>query len=137
MQKPYITILVLMGLVLAGCSPPVPIADNPGQYENISVETLQSMLAERQEEFLLINIHNPVVANIPGTDLVIPYHEILQTQDRLPSDKDALIVLYCLNDPTSSKTADFLVSLGYTRIKNLVGGINAWYSAGLPLEMEP
>jgi rhodanese-related sulfurtransferase len=137
MRKLLIYMLVLIGLVLAGCSPPVPIADNPGHFENISVETLQSMLAERQEEFLLINLHNPVAANIPGTDLVIPYHEILQTQDQLPSDKDAVIVLYCLNDPTSSKAAAFLVSLGYTRIKNLVGGINAWYRAGLPLEMEP
>jgi rhodanese-related sulfurtransferase len=102
-----------------------------GQYRDIVVPELQAMLAE--EDFVLVNVHIPFAGNIPETDESIPFNEIESNLDRLPTDKDARIVLYCRTGPMSEIAATELVRLGFTNVYNLVGGFMAWSTAGLPL----
>lgn len=103
-----------------------------GEYTNISVADLQSLLENK--DFLFINVHVPFAGDIPNTDLSIPFDQIQQNVDKLPEDKDAKIVIYCRSGSMSSVSATALVKLGYTNIWNLEGGFNAWEQAGLPLE---
>lgn len=103
-----------------------------GTYTDVSVTELQAMLENK--DFLFINVHIPFEGNIPATDLSIPYNEIDQSLDQLPTNKDAKIVLYCRSDRMSRIAAERLVELGYTNIWNLDGGFNAWENSGLPLE---
>ncbi len=135
MKKIMVSILFL--IILAGCASPDKVEVNNGSYENISVERLKTMMDERRDSFLLINTHIPFEGNIPTTDLSIPYNEITENLDKLPNNKDAEIVLYCRNDPMSHSAAVDLVEQGYTNVKNLEGGFNAWSDAGLPLVREP
>ncbi len=103
-----------------------------GEYTNISVADLQSLLENK--DFLFINVHVPFAGNIPNTDLSIPFDQIQQNVDKLPEDKDAKIVIYCRSGSMSSVSATELVKLGYTNIWNLEGGFNSWEQAGLQLE---
>lgn len=137
-MKKYILITVLVfAFALAGCAAPADSQqDGPG-YTNIDVETLENMIDERRETFLLVNTHIPFEGNIPDTDMTIPFNEITENLDKLPDDKDAEIVLYCRSDNMSHDAAADLVEAGYTNVKNLVGGFNAWKDAGLPMEMNP
>ena len=136
MKKLLLTLLSLAAL-LAACTAAAPGEADENAYANISVETLKTMLDERPESFLLVNTHVPFEGDIPGTDLSIPYNEILDNLDQLPQDKDAEIVLYCRSDSMSRAAAADLVQAGYTQIINVTGGFNAWQAAGYALETAP
>ena len=63
------------------------------------------------------------LANINGS-VLIPLGEIPQSLDRL--DKDAEIVCYCHHGIRSADAMSFLLQHGFSNVKNLVGGIDAW-----------
>ncbi len=126
--------LLLMLAILSACAPTPATEVAAAIYTNITVETLQTMLDERPDSFLLVNVHIPYQGDIPGTDLSIPYNEIESHLDQLPEDKNAEIVLYCRSDSMSHTASEELAEMGYSNVKNLIGGFNAWTAAGLPLE---
>ena len=134
MKKVSFFLLVVM--LLAGCqSSPVTgetVTVAGGSYQNASVADLQSML--KNKDFVFVNVHIPFAGNIPNTDLSIPYDEIEQNLSQLPADKNAKIVLYCRSGRMSEIAAEKLVSLGYTNVWNVTGGMVDWEQAGLELE---
>jgi rhodanese-related sulfurtransferase len=107
----------------------VPV-EGGGSYTDVSAVGLAAMLDDK--DFPLINVHIPYEGEIEGTDLV-PFDEIEQNLDKLPADKDAQIVLYCRSGSMSGKAARELVSLGFTDVWNVDGGMIAWKQAGYPL----
>ena len=128
--------ILLIVVILAGCqSKPVtgsPVSVDGGSYKNVSPDELNSMLKDK--DFAFINVHIPFAGNIAGTDLSIPYDEIEQNLSQLPSDKTAKIVLYCRSGRMSQIAAEKLVSLGYSNIWNLEGGMVGWEQAGYTME---
>lgn len=110
----------------------VEVAD--GSYKNINPSELNTML--RDKDFVFINVHIPFAGNIANTDLSIPYDQISATENlaKLPMGKDAKIVLYCRSGRMSAISAEELVSLGYTNIWNLDGGMDAWEQTGYGIE---
>jgi len=93
--------------------------------DDISVETLQQMRAARQD-FVLVDVRNPdevAICEIPGS-VKLPLPELPQRFKELPADK--LIVLHCKMGGRSARALQFLRSQGYTQLKNVAGGINAW-----------
>jgi len=103
-----------------------------GAYWSISVADLQAMRASDRDT-RLVNVHVPFQGDIAGTDVSIPFNEIGDHLDQLPSDKDAPVALYCRSGPMSVRAATTLAGLGYTKVYSLAGGFNAWATAGLPM----
>ena len=129
-------LIFLIAIVLVGCqSKPITgetVSVTNGSYQNVTPTQLQTMLKDK--DFVLVNVHIPFAGNIPVTDLSIPYDEIQQNLTQLPPDKNAKVVLYCSSGRMSQIAAEELVSLGYTDIWNLDGGMAAWQQAGFELE---
>ena len=71
--------------------------------------------------------HLPKAVNIPLADLGA-------SVARLPQDKDAPILAVCDRGNISANGMLYLKSLGYSRVKTLSGGTNAWVAEGLPTE---
>lgn len=100
-------------------------------YANVTPQQLYSMLEKK--DFLLINVHIPYEGEIERTDLFIPYNEIERNLDKLPGNKNAGIVVYCMSDRMSNIAARKLLDLGYTDVSNLKGGMIAWRQSGYKL----
>ena len=129
-------LIFLIAIVLVGCqSKPITgetVSVTNGSYQNVTPTQLQTMLKDK--DFVLVNVHIPFAGNIPVTDLSIPYDEVQQNLTQLPPDKSAKVVLYCSSGRMSQIAAEELVSLGYTDIWNLDGGMAAWQQAEFELE---
>jgi rhodanese-related sulfurtransferase len=116
-------------------SQPIPgqkVAVAGGEYTNLAVKELQEMM--QSKDFVFVNVHIPFEGRIANTDLEIPYNEIDQKLGQLPAEKDARIVLYCRSGHMSKIAAETLVSLGYTNVASLDGGMLAWEQSGQTIE---
>lgn len=136
MKKGFI--ILLLAAALAACQSEIVTGErinvNGGSYQSIAPSELNAMF--KNKDFVFINVHVPVAGNIPETDLSISYDQIRApvNLDRLPADKAAKIVLYCRSGRMSEIAAAELVSLGYTNVWNLAGGMVEWERAGHELE---
>ena len=99
-------------------------------YKNMTVDELNEQL--KNKNFVLVDVHIPEQKHIDGTDAFIPYDEVENQLDKLPSDKNAKIVLYCRTGRMSEIAAEKLAEKGYTNVYNVVGGIVEWMKKGYP-----
>ena len=142
MSKSYSTLIILsiFGLVvLSGCisqpeqkATPIVTEEPVKGYRDITAPELEAMMS--QENIFLVDTHIPEQRHIKGTYEVIPFNEIKANLDRLPSDKNAKIVVYCRSGSMSAGASKTLVELGYTDVNNLLGGANGWMKQGFEFE---
>ena len=132
----YLSILFILTILVVGCQSKAvtgeTVSTADGSYQNITPTELHSIL--KNKDFAFINVHIPFAGNIPDTDLSIPYNEIQQNLSQLPKDKDVKIVLYCSSGRMSQIAAEELLSLGYSNVWNLQGGMVNWQQAGFELD---
>jgi len=128
--------ILLAAVILVSCqSKPVTgktVSVAGSSYQSITPDELNTML--KNKDFVFVNVHIPFAGNIAGTDLSIPYDQIEQNLSQLPSDKNAKIVLYCRSGRMSAIAAEKLVSLGYTNIWDLKGGMVDWEQSSYSIE---
>ena len=127
MNKRYLRLMVLLVLSvwLVACT---TSGDSKG-YRDITPQELAEM-----NDVFLIDTNPTTEERIPGTDAHIPFEEVAQHADELPTDKSTPVAVYCTNGGRSSTAAKKLVELGYTNVLHLDGGINAWKKAGFTVE---
>ncbi len=84
-------------------------------------------LRDEGASFLLIDVRQPEereIATIGGMN--IPLSELSEGLDQLKDRRDERIVVYCRSGARSDNAAAFMMSMGFTRVYNLQGGILAW-----------
>jgi len=83
-------------------------------------------LAEHRDDYVLVDVREPVEWNTGHLDgaLHIPMQQIPTRTTEIPRDRD--VVIYCRSGARSARVQQFLQSEGYTRVKNLTGGVIAW-----------
>jgi rhodanese-related sulfurtransferase len=136
MKTNFFALVTLIAILVVGCQSKPIIGETVtipnGSYRNVTANELD--LLSKEKDFVLINVHIPFVGNIPGTDLSIPYDQTENSLAQLPTDKNAKIVLYCRSGHMSKIAAEKLVSLGYTNVWNLSGGMVDWEKVGYQIE---
>jgi rhodanese-related sulfurtransferase len=95
--------------------------------QNISKQQLEERL-KAGESLHLLDVreeHERAAFNIGGIHL--PLGQILGMQiDSIEDLKDQEVICYCRSGVRSVQAGMMLESLGFTNVKNLEGGMNAW-----------
>jgi rhodanese-related sulfurtransferase len=85
----------------------------------------------------VVDVHTPEQTHIPGTDAFIPYDKISEATDQLPPDKNTPILVYCRSGSMSAWASEDLVELGYTKVYDLEGGVNAYKESHTEVALTP
>ncbi len=91
----------------------------------ITVRELKSRM-DRGDEIFLLDVREPheySLAKIEGS-VLIPLGQVPQSLKQL--DPNAEIVAYCHKGMRSADAVGFLLQQGFSNVKNLIGGIEAW-----------
>jgi adenylyltransferase/sulfurtransferase len=91
----------------------------------IEPKELARKLAAGEDVFVL-DVRNPdeyAICRIEGAELM-PLPQLLEGVSRLDSARE--MVVHCHHGLRSAQAVNFLRGLGFTRVKNLRGGIDAW-----------
>jgi len=137
-----VSVLILATVLLTACgeASPIPrqgreVKVDGGSYWDITPAQLNSKFGNK--DFLLVNVHIPYEGEIPDTDLFISYNEIEQNLSQFPKDKGAKIIIYCRSGSMSAIATRTIVSLGFTNVWNLDGGMREWERQGYEISHKP
>jgi membrane protein DedA with SNARE-associated domain/rhodanese-related sulfurtransferase len=70
---------------------------------------------------------------IPGA-LHVPLHEVAKHVEDLPRDRDIIVYCTCPSEASAARVAKILMNHGFTRVRPLAGGLDAWVAAGYGVE---
>ena len=123
MRKLIILLLAVMLLTACGQDK----ENNQGAvYVNITAEEAKEIM-DTKEGYIILDVRTQEEyeqGHIPGA-ILIPDTEINAEVEKVLTDKDQLILVYCRSGRRSKLAAEALVELGYTNIKEF-GGIIDW-----------
>lgn len=127
-----------LALALSGCTsgamdepaPATPRVAATVAADLLDVDQFASLLDD--PAVTVINVHVPYDGELPDTDAFVAFDEIVDAPE-LPQDRDAPVALYCRSGSMSRQAAAALVDAGYTDVRDLQGGMNAWQDAGRDL----
>ncbi|MEF7614409.1 major capsid protein [Aquincola sp. MAHUQ-54] len=114
--------------------------------QRISVDELKSLVdsaqaspgagAERAAP-MIIDVRSNGVAQIDGRRIpgasAVALAEIERHAARLPRDRDIVLYCNCPNEASAALAAQRLARQGFSRVRPLAGGLDAWAAAGHPV----
>jgi len=103
---------------------------------NITREELKAKM-DRGEKFVLVDAlsqEHYESSHLPGA-INLPY-EFVDEAERLLPDKNAEIIVYCMNVACEASTEEAreLEEMGYRYVRHYAEGKQGWIRAGLPIE---
>ena len=100
------------------------MTSNSKSVAEISVNALKALMDDNKSP-VLIDVREPhevKIASIGGT--LIPLKTLPDRINEIP--KDVPVVVYCRSGGRSAKACEFLMSHGFTNVKNMAGGVLNW-----------
>lgn len=105
-------------------------ASNTAPYESFSVEALAQRLAEADPTVQLIDVREPEeveTASLPGF-VNLPLSEFATWSETIHSrfERDRDTIVLCHHGMRSAQMCGWLAQQGFTQLKNVTGGIDAY-----------
>ena len=98
------------------------------------IGTLEATRLINSEDPLLLDVREPNEYNsghLPDA-LHIPLSQIKDRTDELAKYASRPVIVYCARGVRSGSAATALAKVGFSRVLELRGGLQAWVDAGLP-----
>ena len=102
-----------------------------------SVDPSAAVLLMNHENALYLDVRDTNEMSADGKvfdSMHVPLGELGKRISELDSYKDRTVIVGCRSGARSSAACGKLRKAGFEKVYNLVGGIMAWKSAGLPLD---
>ena len=118
-----ILLILLFSITLTACEKPTD--DTKPTYKLITPESAKIMMEE--SSVIILDVRTPEEykeGHIEGS-ILIPDYEILETAEKILTDKNQTILVYCRSGNRSRKAANNLLYLGYQNVYDF-GGIIDW-----------
>ena len=138
-------VLAVLALAVSACSPsnttdsqtlspPTNPSNTQNTYQILTIDEFAEIITNEADQYTIVNVHIPYEGEVAETDLHIPFNDVEALTSALP-DKNAPIVLYCRSGRMSEEASLALTELGYTKVWDVPGGMNAWTASGRELLM--
>ena len=103
----------------------------------ITVDELHRLIAEGQRP-VIVDLRTSLARDqdsrfVPGARMA-DFAEVDQWLDQVPTDREVIFYCTCPNEAGAAQVARKLMDLGYTRVRPLLGGLDAWIAAGYQVE---
>ena len=106
------------------------------RMDRVSVDELKQLLNDNKVQ-ALVDVRSALTqaatGRIPGA-LAIDMQKLEDSFKGVPPEGEVILYCACPNEATAVKVAQRLKKVGYTRIRPLLGGIDAWIEAGHEVE---
>lgn len=119
-----------------GQAPPAAPATPPSEPQSNRIMVADAYEIMRAGNGVLVDVRNEDAwqyQRIPGA-MNIPLNEVAARAGELPQDKWIITYCTCPAEETSGAAATTLTNMGFERVAALVGGLQAWRGAKLPIE---
>ena len=118
-----ILLILLFSVTLTACKKPTD--NTKPTYQLITAESAKIMMED--SSVIILDVRTPEEykeGHIEGS-ILIPDYEILETAEKILTDKNQTILVYCRSGNRSRKAANNLLYLGYQNVYDF-GGIIDW-----------
>jgi membrane protein DedA with SNARE-associated domain/rhodanese-related sulfurtransferase len=104
----------------------------------ISVDELYRLMNEDKKP-VIVDVRSHIARGmqprrIPGA-LHVPLDDVESHVRDLPRDRDIILYCTCPNESSAANAAKLLMNHGFTRVRPLHGGLDAWLEAGYTVEI--
>ncbi|MGA9673184.1 MAG: rhodanese-like domain-containing protein [Terracidiphilus sp.] len=107
------------------------------ELHTITPEALHALLTSKSD-VLVVDVRQPL--DVLGASVVIPGAKWIAPQmllgdpSMIPSREEVVVYCTCPSDKTSRAVLHRALAMGYSQIKFLKGGLEAWKAKGYPVE---
>jgi rhodanese-related sulfurtransferase len=111
---------------------------NTLRMARISVDDLYRMI-DGGERPVVVDVRSHIARSlqprrIPGA-LLVPLDAVEKHVKDLPRDRDIILYCTCPNESSAANAAKLLMNHGFTRVRPLHGGLDAWIEAGYEVDV--
>ena len=124
-----VAIAVISGTMLAVMS-----FRRPGDGSSLTATQATLLINRENAQIVDVREHDEYVAGHLPESRHIPAGRLEERAGELDKLKDTPLILICQTGARSTGACKQLAKLGFSKVHNLDGGINAWRAAGLPLK---
>ena len=110
------------------------LSNLPADFETVACKTL-AVKQQSGENVFVLDVREPEefkAGHIEGA-VNVPIRTLAQRLDKLPADKSTPVAIVCKSGIRAAYATMSLKLLGYSNVKDVVGGMLAWEKEGLPV----
>jgi len=132
----FLIFILSIGLIASSCNSGTGQADQGEQeelvvakYQNIDVAQFDKM--RKNSAYVVLDVRSPdeIEAGKVAAAVELDYFDDAFENELGKLDKDKQYLVYCAAGGRSSKSADIMIDMGFTKVYNLVGGYTSWSAA--------
>jgi len=106
----------------------------PDGYNNAAPATINDQMKATKVTLIDLREASEFATGYIEGSVNVPVRTLIKSLDKLPADKTAPVIITCASGHRGMMSIVALNLLGYTNVKNISGGVNAWKAANLPVK---